>query len=133
MNICEHCKKKFRPHNDSRGRFCGNQCQQDLAFNDRYRQWLQGIVPNNISPRGLKRLVVHRDSYKCASCDLEEWLGKPLALELEHIGGDSGDNRPDNLCLLCPNCHSQTPTYKTRNIGKGRYARRKRYAEGKSY
>lgn len=52
---------------------------------------------------------------------------------LDHIDGDSTNNRRDNLRLVCPNCDSQLPTYKNRNHGKGRHARRVRYANGKSY
>ena len=54
-------------------------------------------------------------------------------LELEHKNGNSNDNSLENVCLVCPNCHSQTPTYKGRNKGNGRYMRRERYRDGKSY
>lgn len=56
----------------------------------------------------------------------------PLVLVLDHIDGDS-TNRRENLRLVCPNCDSQLETYKMRNRGGGRYLRRVRYAEGKSY
>jgi len=52
---------------------------------------------------------------------------------LDHIDGDSGHNARSNLRLICPNCDSQLPTYKSRNKGRGRAWRRKRYADGKSY
>lgn len=42
--------------------------------------------------------------------------GKPLMRELDHINGNSRDYRLDNLRILCPNCHSQTETYKSKNI-----------------
>jgi 5-methylcytosine-specific restriction endonuclease McrA len=54
-------------------------------------------------------------------------------LQLEHKDGNSENNKPENLCLLCPNCHSQTPTYGAKNKGNGRHYRRIRYAQGKSY
>ena len=46
------------------------------------------------------------------------WNGKELKLELDHINGVSGDNRPENLRFLCPNCHSQQPTRGGGNRGK---------------
>jgi len=46
------------------------------------------------------------------------WNCKELKLILDHKNGVNGDNRPDNLQLLCPNCNSQQPTQGGKNIGK---------------
>lgn len=57
--------------------------------------------------------------YKCESCgNVGEWNGKPISLQLEHKNGINNDNRLPNLCFLCPNCHSQTPTFAGRNSKK---------------
>ena len=66
-------------------------------------------------------------------CGITEWNNKKIVLELEHKDGNSENNDLVNLELLCPNCHSQTPTYKAKNKGKGRHSRRERYKDGKSY
>lgn len=55
--------------------------------------------------------------YKCSECSISDWNGKPLSLHLDHINGINDDHRFDNLRLLCPNCHSQTPTWTGKNIG----------------
>ena len=51
----------------------------------------------------------------CENCSGTEWLGNPIPLELDHINGNSNDNRLTNLKILCPNCHALTPTYRGRN------------------
>lgn len=72
------------------------------------------IQANGTRARGklLKRalLEIGRE-YKCAVCQLSEWRKMPLRLEVEHINSNQLDNRPENLCFLCPNCHSQTENY----------------------
>jgi len=70
--------------------------------------------------RSLKRRLVKAGllTYSCALCGLSDWRGRALSLDLDHINGDDTDNRLENLRFLCPNCHSQTPTYCGRNIGK---------------
>lgn len=65
----------------------------------------------------LRRFIIKNDllPYKCAICGAKEWNGKTLSLELDHINGINNDNRLENLRFLCPNCHSQTTTYGSRN------------------
>lgn len=53
---------------------------------------------------------------ECEECGTgPTWRGGPLTLHVDHLSGDFLDNRPPNLRLLCPNCHSQTSTYAERN------------------
>lgn len=51
---------------------------------------------------------------KCEECGITDWNGKRISLELDHINGDNTDNRIENLRILCPNCHSQTPTFRNK-------------------
>ncbi len=58
---------------------------------------------------------------ECSRCGLTEWLGQSITLELDHVNGERTDNRIENLRILCPNCHSLTPTYRgKKNAGKKR-------------
>lgn len=58
--------------------------------------------------------------YKCYECKITDWNNKPITLELDHINGVNNDHRLENLRFLCPNCHSQTDTYKGRNKNTGK-------------
>lgn len=49
--------------------------------------------------------------YKCMCGNDGVHNGLPLTLQLDHINGIHTDNRIENLRWLCPNCHTQTPTY----------------------
>jgi hypothetical protein len=69
-------------------------------------------------PRLRRAVTEYGLEEKCVWCGLtDEWNEKPLVLQLDHISGDSLDNRPENLRFLCPNCHSQTKTWgKMKNL-----------------
>ncbi|MEV0009317.1 HNH endonuclease [Streptomyces sp. NPDC047973] len=51
----------------------------------------------------------------CSACGIgDEWQGRRLVLEIDHLNGDRLDNRRENLRYLCPSCHSQTETFSKR-------------------
>ena len=109
--------------------YCSNKCQLEYQYIKRINEWK---VTDKIGKPAVKRYLSEKKA-GCWNCGITEWMNRPIVLELEHIDGNSDNNKEDNLSLLCPNCHSQTDTYKGKNVGKGRHYRRKRYAEGKSY
>lgn len=59
--------------------------------------------------------------YKCQVCNLSEWNNKPLTLEVDHTDGNNQNHELSNLRYLCPNCHSQTETWRGRNIKKSKF------------
>nr|WP_234344174.1 HNH endonuclease signature motif containing protein [Streptomyces sp. NRRL F-5123] len=60
----------------------------------------------------------------CAQCGTGPvWRGRPMTLEVDHVNGDRGDDRLENLRLLCPNCHAVTSTW-CRGAGPGPSGRR---------
>jgi hypothetical protein len=81
----------------------------------------------------IARYLRRTREHMCECCKNSEWNDKPIPLESHHIDGNGDNNKDSNLQLLCPNCHAQTDTFKNKNTGKGRHARRERYKDGKSY
>ena len=54
--------------------------------------------------------------YLCEHCGISSWMGAKISLELDHIDGDNSNHLLENLRLLCPNCHSQTDTYRSKKL-----------------
>lgn len=82
-------------------------------------EWLKGKKYNNRNiPGWLKDsngYIAKRDGYKCSVCGMTKHNKKPIVLECDHIDGVNTNQDPKNLRLICPNCHSQTETFKGRN------------------
>ena len=64
-------------------------------------------------PYMLRRALVELDvPLECDVCHVtDEWMGRPLVLHVDDIDGDYANCTRQNLRFLCPNCHSQTPSY----------------------
>lgn len=73
----------------------------------------------------LKAALIRERGHQCQNCKGTIWLEKPMPLEIEHIDGNSLNNDPSNLLLLCPNCHTFTPTYRRnkKSLGAGSESR----------
>ena len=65
-----------------------------------------------VSNHHRKKSLISERGHKCEKCKNTTWNELPITIELEHIDGDRTNNLDDNLLLLCPNCHSQTPTWR---------------------
>ncbi len=124
---CEYCGKKLT---GQQKKYCSQECRADYHF---VQKLVDGNPPSNISPRSLKRWLLRTRGHQCEECRLKTWRGEEIPLEMHHIDGNAKNNNFDNVQLLCLNCHAQTDTYRTRNIGNGRHYRKKRYRNGKSY
>ena len=122
---CIQCEGPTKAKTSS---YCSTQCHQDFRWEQSKND------PNTVwSSQTRKRFLLDKHGHQCSKCHNSVWNGVPIPLEIEHINGNSEDNSEENVTLLCPNCHAQTPTYKSKNRGNGRHFRRTRYAEGNSY
>jgi len=132
---CLRCKIEFSTC--YRGKYCSRSCGA-LAQVDRRRQLAFKKIhagDTSLYVSQYKKYLVQTFGEQCMKCGWGErnpTSGK-IPIELEHIDGNSNNNSLDNLQLLCPNCHSLTPTYKALNKGNGRWDRMNRYHSGKSH
>lgn len=117
--ICINCDKEMTYHHGNFGKFCNQTCMGEYTRKQTRKRFEEGTVKD----RGTIRKILYETIGYCVECKLNEWQGKPLPLEVDHIDGNAANNMPSNLRLLCPNCHSQTLTWKAKNKGNGRAAR----------
>ncbi|MFW6219729.1 MAG: HNH endonuclease signature motif containing protein [bacterium] len=125
--ICLNCGKI------TTNKYCNSKCQNDYRRNEIFKKIEAGDT--TLNHKQYKKYLTHKYGEKCMECgwcEIHPITGN-VPIEMEHIDGNSENNSLDNLKLLCPNCHSLTPTYKSLNIGNGRHKRMKRYYNKKSY
>lgn len=109
--------------------YCSNVCQLEFQHDEFIGRWLAGEITGTISDGASDHIRVwlfRRCGEQCEQCGWSQLnpVTKRVPLEIDHIDGDYTNNYCLNLRLLCPNCHSLTPTYKNLNKGKGRAFRR---------
>ena len=78
------------------------------------------FAKNTVYAKHLRKRIINECllPYMCNECNVWEYNGTYLNLQVDHIDGDKSNNELDNLRFLCPNCHSQTDTYCGRNIDR---------------
>jgi hypothetical protein len=124
LRLCPVCEvKKVRRGST----YCSADCHRELLYKDYIDRWLRGEEPGG-SDSGVsnyvRRHLVETNGDRCMSPDCGWDWSKPCRVEVDHRNGNPLDHTPNNVRLLCPNCHSLTESYKGKNLGSGRAYRR---------
>lgn len=115
---CPQCDKRLPK---DRSIFCSTKCRQDNLLDN----WIKGASLSNewgTVPSIIREYLLTEVDNRCPSCGWNEVhpISGKVPLEIDHIDGDSSNNSKENLRVLCPNCHSLTPTFRRRNSKPGR-------------
>ena len=118
---CRNCKNEFSYNQyHTKGYYCSSECNHTHKSMLHKKKWYDGeITPDRAT---MRKYLGEDRGYKCETCGISDWVGKALTLHVDHIDGNPADSRPENVRLLCPNCHSQTPFLGNANKGRGRAA-----------
>lgn len=112
----EKCRRWIQEHSANIDHWiAGSSSRRKFEFNDIFCE-------NSKYPRTMIRTKIMLynvlDLHECSQCGISEWQGQPLKIQVDHINGNSQDNKIENLRGLCPNCHSLTETFTGKNQRK---------------
>lgn len=104
----------FNPGFDNRrGVWTQEHRKKAVEARKRKREETYSLLPWLKLPKDEKRRrVLAEQDGKCLYCRLDKWQGTNLTLELDHVDGVKTNDARENVRFLCPNCHSQTPTWR---------------------
>lgn len=124
---CISCGILFVALSSSAKVYCKQGCNRRLVRKLNIDAWLSGkrIYSGAYVPEFIKIYLFEKQNGCCQDCGFADWNGGLIPLQLEHKDGDHTNNDPENVCLVCPNCHALKPTSGSRNKGRGREGRLK--------
>lgn len=118
---CKNCEIECKWSHQSNNKYCSITCASKHKSAEHREKFFSGLL-KRIERTTARKYLAEVRGYNCEVCDLSEWQGQPITLQVDHINGDPSNDHPDNLRLICPNCHSQTEFLGAANKGRGRKA-----------
>lgn len=116
-SYCLNCGKEITRGN----KYCDNTCRAEYERKEYIRRWKAGEESGTIADDNIATAVKYylREKYdnscqKCGWHEVNPYTGL-VPLQIHHIDGDCKNNKEENLQLLCPNCHSLTENFGSRN------------------
>ena len=112
-------KKCLNCDNQTKNKFCCNKCSSDFRHKESYVHYLNNsseYCKGNYTPKNFKDFFLIEQNFKCSICNINNlWMNKKLTFVIDHIDGDASNNKRENIRMICPNCDSQTETFKSKN------------------
>lgn len=121
MGVCTNCGKEFVLYKSTTGKFCCSKCHKEYQYTEYIRKWKNGEVngrTNSFNVSGyVRKYIFIKNNDTCEVCGksyVNPFTGKSI-LQIHHVDGDCMNCTEDNLKLLCPNCHTMTENFGSRN------------------
>ena len=112
--IRESCKKWFAEPSNAYDRSWTLEARQrhSLKKKQEHLEKYKDTPWEELSRYDRKKRLLEECNHRCQICNhIDVWNGKHLILQYDHIDGDAKNFSRANSRMLCPNCHTQTPTY----------------------
>lgn len=120
MKYCAYCGKELtaeQRHNS----YCSSECANNAKTQKKVEAWVNGEFngqqANGSLSTTVRNYLLKKANYHCEKCgwgEINPTTGK-VPLEIHHEDGNYLNNKPENLKVLCPNCHALTPNYRALN------------------